>query len=91
MAQRAYIHLSEPQKAHPTGEFVIVAYNGDRVLLYLASSHVTVVREAMRLKFKFWRVLKILYPATCKCFVIFNVFYGLVLFCEGDFCHVKCL
>ena len=39
--------MSEPQKVHPTGECVIVAYNGDCVLLRLASSLATVVSEAV--------------------------------------------
>ena len=30
------------------------------------------VCEAVRLKFKFWQFLKILYPATCKYFGTFN-------------------
>ena len=30
------------------------------------------VSEAVRLKFEFWQFLKILYPATCKCFVAFD-------------------
>ena len=42
------------------------------MLLRLVSSFATVVSEAVRLKFKFWHFKKILYPATCKCFVIFN-------------------
>ena len=37
-------HLSGPQKVHATSEFVIVAYNGGRVLLHLASTLTTVVR-----------------------------------------------
>ena len=56
--------------------------------------------KAVRLKFEFWRFLKILYLATCKCFVIFNavlyIIWTIVLFRkgdfrQGDFRHVKCL
>ena len=42
------------------------------MLLRLASSLATVIIQAVRPKFKFWQFLKILYPATCKCFVTFN-------------------
>ena len=38
-------HLSEPQKAHPTGEFVIVAYIGGHSLLRLGFKLATVVSE----------------------------------------------
>jgi len=37
---------SEPEKPHPTGEFVIVAKFGDRVLRRLASSLLNVIRQA---------------------------------------------
>ena len=36
---------SEPQKAHSTGEFVVVVQNGDRALLRLGSRLATVVSE----------------------------------------------
>ena len=39
---------SEPEKAHPTGEFVIVAKFGDRVLHRLASNLLNVIRQAGR-------------------------------------------
>ena len=35
---------SEPEKAHPKGEFVIVAKFGDRVLRHLASSLSNMIR-----------------------------------------------
>ena len=57
-------------------------------------SLVTVVSEAVRLNSNCSDILKILYPAICKCFIVFNavyVLYGLVLFCKGDFHHIKCL
>ena len=47
--------LSEPQKAHPTDEFVIVVENGGCVLLCLASSLAT--GQTVRLKFEFWQFL----------------------------------
>ena len=37
---------SEPEKAYPTGEFVIVAKFGDRVSRRLASSLSNVIRQA---------------------------------------------
>jgi len=40
----------EPEKAHPTGEFVIVAKFGAHVLRHLASRLVNVIREGGRLK-----------------------------------------
>jgi len=39
-------YLSEPQKAHPTGEFVIVTKFGGHVLRHLASRLTNVIREA---------------------------------------------
>jgi len=38
-------HLSEPQKAHPTGEFVVVAHNRGCAPFHLGSRLVTVVSE----------------------------------------------
>ena len=49
------------------------------MLLCLPSSLATLVIEAVRLKFEFWQFLKILYPVTCKCFVIFNVSYSTIV------------
>jgi len=43
-------YLSELQKAHFTGEFVIVANFGGHVLHHLASRLVNVVRQGGRLK-----------------------------------------
>ena len=40
----------EPQKAHPTGEFVIVAKFGGHVLCHLASRLANMIREEGRLK-----------------------------------------
>jgi len=40
-------HSSEPQKAHPTGEFVVVVYNGGCVPFRLGSTLATVVSEAV--------------------------------------------
>jgi len=39
-------HSSEPQKAHPTSEFILGSQNDGHARLYLASSLVIVVREA---------------------------------------------
>ena len=41
-------YSSEPQKAHLTGEFVIVAKFGGYALCHLASRFVNVIREARR-------------------------------------------
>ena len=49
------------------------------------------VSGAVRLKFEFWQFKKIYISATCKCFVAFDVLYGLVLFRKGDFGRIKCL
>jgi len=43
-------YSSEPQKAHLTGEFVIVAKFGGHVLRHLASRLVNVIRQGGRLK-----------------------------------------
>ena len=43
-------YSSEPQKAHPTGEFVIVAKFGGYALRHLASRLANVIREGGRLK-----------------------------------------
>jgi len=43
-------YSSEPQKAYPTGEFVIVAKFGGHALRRLASRLVNVVRQGGRLK-----------------------------------------
>ena len=40
--------MSESQKAHPTSEFIIVAYNGGCVLLHFTSNLATVVKLAGR-------------------------------------------
>ena len=49
--------------------------------------------QAVSLKFKVLAIFKILYPATCKRFVVFNavLLYGLVLFRKGDFRLVRYL
>ena len=44
----------EPQKAHPTSEFVIIAQNGGCGLLRFTSRLVTVVRQAGSLKPEFY-------------------------------------
>ena len=59
--------------------------NSGHSLLYLASSLATVVNEVVRLKIQVLVILKILYPATCNCLVIFYIPHGLVLFRKGDF------
>ena len=41
-------YLLEPEKAHPTGEFVIVAKFGDHVLCHLATRLANVIREGER-------------------------------------------
>ena len=41
-------YSSEPQKAHPTGEFVIVAKFGGHALRHLASRLANVIRQGGR-------------------------------------------
>jgi len=43
-------YLSEPQKAHHTCEFIIVAKFGDHALRHLASRLANVIRQGGRLK-----------------------------------------
>jgi len=43
-----HAHLLEPQKAHLTGEFVVMTKNGGCALLCLGSTLVTVVSVAVR-------------------------------------------
>ena len=43
-------YSSEPQKAHLTGEFIIVAKFGGHVLCHLASRLANVIRQGGRLK-----------------------------------------
>jgi len=54
-------YSSEPQKAHPTGEFVIVGKFGGHALRHLASRLVNVVRQGGRqggrLKTDFLKIL----------------------------------
>jgi len=92
--------LSEPQKAHPTGEFVVVAKNGGCAPFYLSSRLATVVSEAVRRNFNFWRFLKKFYirPPVgdfvfLKMYFMFFLFMldGLILFRKGDFRSEVCL
>ena len=48
MAKRRRQKFVRIQKAHPTTDFVAVAYNGDQALLHLASSLETVVRQVVK-------------------------------------------
>ena len=43
-------YSQEPQKAHPTGEFVIVAKFGGHVFQHLASRLANLIKEGDRLK-----------------------------------------
>jgi len=62
---------SEPEKAHPTGEFIIMAKFGDHVLRRLASSLSNVIKQGGRqadknsslgdfLEFSIWHLVTIL-------------------------------
>ena len=51
-------YSSEPQKAHLTGEFVIVAKFGDHALHHSASRLVNVIRQGGRLKNLVLMILK---------------------------------
>ena len=48
MVQRTHIYSLEPQKAHLTGEFVIVAKFGGHALRHLASKLANVIRQGRR-------------------------------------------
>ena len=72
----------EPEKAHPTGEFVIVAKFGDRVLRRLASSFSNVIRQAGRQadkKSSLGNFFRIQYLTFGYYLVILNV-----IFCFGS-------
>jgi len=62
---------SGPQKAHPTGEFIVVAYNGGCAPFRLDSRLPIVVSEAVRRHFN-CDFFKILYQATSKLFRVFK-------------------
>ena len=47
-------YLSEPQKAHPTGEFIILAKFGGHILRHLSSRLVNVIRREAQ----FWQLKK---------------------------------
>ena len=52
-------YSSEPQKAHPNGELVIVEKFGGHVFHHLASRLANVIRQGGRLKTSFSNFLKI--------------------------------
>jgi len=69
---------SEPEKAHSTGEFVIVAKFGDHVLCRLAFSLLNVIRQAGRQADKnsslgdFFRVQYLAFG----CYFVLNAIFG---------------
>ena len=70
---------SEPEKAHPTGEFVIVAKFGDHVLRHLASSLSNVIRQAGRQAGKNSNLgdfFRIQYLAVGYYLVVLNAIFG---------------
>jgi len=66
-------YSSEPQKAHLTGEFIIVAKFGGRALRHLASRLANVVRQGGRLKTDF---LKNPYSSFYNCCIILCTISG---------------
>ena len=85
-------YLSEPQKAHLTGEFVIVEKFGGHVLRHLASRLANVMRQTKNL------VLAIFFKFHTEASIIVALLYvlylGLVMskqFNKGTFSHVICL
>jgi len=67
-------YLLEPQKAHLTGEFVIVAKFGGHVLRHLASRLVNVIREAGRQT----KHIKICTQASIIVALFYALYLGLV-------------
>jgi len=62
-------HASEPQKAHLTGEFIVVTKNG---LLRLGSMLATVVNEAVKGAFHVsWTNLKVIF--CCEVWAIISI------------------
>jgi len=59
-------HSLEPQKAHLTGEFVVVMKNGGHALLHWGSILATVISETVRQwdEILSFSDFKILFPAT---------------------------
>ena len=59
--------LIGPQKAHPTGEFLLLWHKMVTVhrFVWPLALQLWSVRQAVRLKFEFWQYFKILYPAIC--------------------------
>ena len=89
-------YSSEPQKAHLTGEFVIVAKFGGHALRHLASRLANVVRQAGRqtknLVFAIFK--KICTQASIIVALFYALYLGLVTlkqFNKGSFCRVICL
>ena len=77
---------SEPEKAHPTGQFVIVAKFGDHVLRHLSSNFLNVIRQAGRQAGKqadknssLGDFFKIQYLAFGYYFVVLNAIFGFVI------------
>jgi len=87
------LHLSEPKKAHPTGEFVLWHKIVAMPLLRLGSRLVTVVSEAARQNFNFWRFFKFYIQPPVSNFVFLKMYFmlnGLILFRKGDFHSEVC-
>ena len=69
--------MSEPEKTHSIGEFVIVTKFGDHVLHHLASSLLNVIRQAGRRKFQFrWLFKTIQCLAFGNYLVVLNAISG---------------
>ena len=67
---------SEPEKAHSTGEFVIVAKFGDHVLHHLAFSLSNVIRQADK-NSSLGDFFRIQYLAFGNYLVVLNAIFGL--------------
>ena len=82
----------EPEKVHPTDEFVIVAKFGDHVLCHLASRLANVIRQGERQTKNL--VLKIRTQASVIIALFYALYLGLVMskqFNKGTFRHIICL
>ena len=85
--------MLEPEKAHATSEFVVMAWSGGRALLCLASSLAIVVRQADEILCGFLTFFSMQYPVICVCFLVLMEFEvtadALRLFHKSNVHHVS--
>ena len=86
--------MSEPQKAYPTGEFVIVAKFGGHVLRHLTSALANVIRQGGRQTKNLVLAifLKDPYLSSYNCCTVLCRFSNIeAVFFKGTFCRIICL